>query len=63
MRRFLILRAALVPYIYSHARVAYEDGLSVLRPMYYEFPEKQYAYSFTNQVGVWFMLLHLLDSL
>ena len=49
MRRFLNLRASLVPYIYSNARVAYDEGLSLLRPLYYLFPETPEAYSFDHQ--------------
>ena len=51
MRRSMVLRAALVPYIYTHAREAYDEGLSLLRPMYYEFPEEDNAYMFDKQVG------------
>ena len=52
MRRSMVLRAALVPYIYTNARVAYEDGLSLLRAMYYEFPEEDNAYKFDKQVSL-----------
>ena len=45
MRKFFILRAALVPYIYSSARQAYDEGLSLLRPLYYLFPEAEEAYT------------------
>jgi alpha-glucosidase (family GH31 glycosyl hydrolase) len=49
MRKFFILRASLVPYIYSSARQAYDEGLSLLRPLYYLFPEQPQAYSFNLQ--------------
>ena len=49
MRRFLILRASLVPYIYSNARVTYDEGLSLLRPLYYYYPEAPEAYSYDHQ--------------
>ena len=49
MRQFFILRAALVPYIYSSAREAYDEGLSLLRPLYYLFPEAPEAYSYDLQ--------------
>ena len=69
MRKFIILRASLVPYSYSNARTAYDEGiilpmysdgvihcslltgLSLLRPMYYEFPESPEAYTFDKQVS------------
>ncbi len=50
MRDFIILRASLVPYIYSNARTAYDEGISLLRPMYYDFPEKDNAYTYDKQV-------------
>ena len=49
MREFLILRAALVPYIYSSARQTCDSGLSLLRPLYYYYPEIPEAYSFDHQ--------------
>ena len=49
MRQFMILRASLVPYIYSSARLAYDEGLSLLRPLYYLFPEDPEAYMFDHQ--------------
>ena len=45
MREIINLRYALVPYIYNAAREAHDDGLSILRPMYYEHPEQEEAYS------------------
>ncbi|MCX6270107.1 MAG: DUF5110 domain-containing protein [Bacteroidetes bacterium] len=49
MKEAIQLRYALVPYIYSCARLAYDEGLSICRPMYYEWPEKQQAYDFQGQ--------------
>ena len=43
------LRYALNPYIYTMAREAYETGVSLCRPMYYNYPDKQEAYDFRNQ--------------
>ena len=50
MRQFFVLRASLVPYIYTSARQAYDEGLSLLRPLYYLYPEAPQAYSYDNQV-------------
>jgi alpha-glucosidase len=49
MRQFFVLRASLVPYIYSSARQTYDEGLSLLRPLYYLFPEASEAYSYDLQ--------------
>lgn len=49
MRQFFLLRASLVPYIYSSVRQTYDEGLSLLRPLYYLFPEAPQAYDFDMQ--------------
>jgi alpha-glucosidase (family GH31 glycosyl hydrolase) len=38
------LRYQLHPYIYTMARKAYDTGLSLCRPLYYDYPEEQNAY-------------------
>ena len=38
------LRYQLMPYIYTAARQAYDTGLSICRPLYYEWPEENEAY-------------------
>ena len=40
---------ALNPYIYSMSRKAYETGISVCRPLYYEWPESEESYSIKNE--------------
>lgn len=42
-------RYELVPYIYSNARKAYETGVSLCRPLYYDYPESDEAYSYRNE--------------
>ncbi|MBQ0114437.1 MAG: DUF5110 domain-containing protein [Bacteroidales bacterium] len=42
-------RYSLVPYIYTAARQDYETGISLCRPMYYDYPEDKEAYDFRNQ--------------
>lgn len=37
-------REMLIPYIYNATRQAFDDGISLLRPMYYEFPQNPEAY-------------------
>lgn len=43
------LRYALTPYIYDAARQAYDTGISLCRPMYYEYPEASKAYTYKEQ--------------
>ena len=38
-------RYQLVPYLYTMARVAHDTGVSLCRPMYYEYPEEDAAYT------------------
>lgn len=44
-------RYKLAPYIYTAAREAYETGVSICRPLYYDYPEvaEAYAPEFRNQ--------------
>ncbi len=49
MRDAILLRYALLPYIYTAARQAYDTGLAICRPMYYDYPEIDDAYRFKNQ--------------
>lgn len=37
-------REALLPYLYTGLRQAYDTGLGLVRPMYYDFPEEAAAY-------------------
>ena len=43
------LRYQLVPYIYTMARETYETGVSLCRPMYYDYPEDERAYTYSRQ--------------
>mmetsp|Transcript_95939 Transcript_95939/g.173128 ORF Transcript_95939/g.173128 Transcript_95939/m.173128 type:complete len:838 (+) Transcript_95939:37-2550(+) len=49
MKALLLLRNALVPHIYTLAWIASRTAVSMLRPMYYSFPEVEEAYSFKGQ--------------
>jgi len=49
MRNAIQLRYQLAPYIYMASREAYETGVSLCRPLYYEFPEHPQAYQFKNE--------------
>ena len=43
------LRYALMPYIYTAARQAYDTGVSICRPLYYDSPENNNAYLFEDE--------------
>ncbi len=52
MKDAMLLRNALVPYIYTMSRIAYDTGISLLRPMYYDNPKNFMAYQVPDQY--WF---------
>jgi len=49
IKELLELRYSMIPYIYNAARIAYETGISLLRPLYYEHAVREEAYSFPNE--------------
>ncbi|MEH0158043.1 TIM-barrel domain-containing protein [Limibacter armeniacum] len=49
MRDAVQFRYALVPYLYTAARLAYDTGISICRPMYYDYPDSEKAYSSDQQ--------------
>ncbi len=49
MRNAYLLRYAMIPYIYTAAREAYDSGISLLRPLYYDWPEAPEAYDFKDE--------------
>lgn len=49
IRRAVHWRAAHLPYLYTLHRTAFDEGLSPLRPVYYEWPELDAAYSVPGQ--------------
>ena len=46
---FMRLREALIPYVYTAARRAYDTGLPIARPMYLRWPGAPQAYKFDGQ--------------
>ncbi len=46
MHEAMLLRYALLPYIYTAANKAYRTGVSICRPMYYKHPENKEAYQY-----------------
>ncbi|HEX3009212.1 MAG TPA: TIM-barrel domain-containing protein [Bacteroidales bacterium] len=49
MRDAIKLRYSLIPYIYTNARYAYDTGISLCRPMYYDYPEQEDAYTYEGE--------------
>ncbi|MGC1783973.1 MAG: TIM-barrel domain-containing protein [Acidobacteriaceae bacterium] len=49
MREDYHLRYALLPYIYTEARRTYDTGVAFLRPLYYNWPEADPAYTSKNE--------------
>ena len=49
IRQTVRQRYEMAPYIYTMARKGYDEGLSLCRPMYYDYPEDPQAYSFRSQ--------------
>ena len=49
LREAYRLRYRLAPYIYTAARQAYDTGVCLCRPMYYDWPEENAAYDSINQ--------------
>ena len=49
IRETIRQRYVMAPYIYTMARKGYDDGLSLCRPMYYDYPENKEAYDFGNE--------------
>ncbi len=48
-RKYFNLREELIPYIYTYSRLAYDDALPILRPLYLEYPDLPQAYSFPDE--------------
>ena len=46
MKEAFLLRNALTPYTYTHARKAYDTGVSLVHPMYYDWPADDDAYTY-----------------
>ena len=52
-REALVMRVAMIPYLYTQTKAGYDVGLGLTRPMYYYWPEEDMAYpaSFTDNLG------------
>ncbi|MCI1292279.1 MAG: glycoside hydrolase family 31 protein [Prevotella sp.] len=49
LRNTIIQRYRMNPYIYTMARKTYDTGISLCRPMYYDYPENREAYDFKDE--------------
>ncbi len=49
LRDIIRQRYDMSPYIYTMARKAHDTGVSICRPMYYDYPDAQEAYDFANE--------------
>ena len=49
IRETIRQRYVMAPYIYTMARKGYDDGISLCRPMYYDYPENKEAYEFRSE--------------
>lgn len=49
MSKAIKLRYSLFPYIYTNARLAYDSAVSIMRPMYYDYPKIDNAYQYKDQ--------------
>lgn len=49
LRKLVDLRHALIPYIYTAAHTAFSTGISISRPMYYDHPDEEIAYTRPTQ--------------
>lgn len=49
LRDAIYLRYKLIPYIYTYARYSYDTGIGICRPMYYDYPELEEAYTYEGQ--------------
>jgi len=49
MRDAMQLRAELVPYIYTAARITHDTGVAFLRPLYYDYPTQNEAYNYPGE--------------
>ena len=43
------LRYTLFPYLYTMARKTYDTGIGMVRPLYYEYPDNEEAYTYENE--------------
>ncbi len=63
-RKYFNLREQLLPYIYTYSRIAHDDGLPLVRPLYLEEPEMAESYLYPGEYffGDNFLVTPVVDS-
>ena len=53
MREAIYIRYSLIPFLYTEARASYDTGVSMLHPVYYDYPldERSYSYQTQGMIG------------
>lgn len=49
VKEYFQLRYRLLPYIYTYARIAHDDAMPLLRPLYLEYPSDARSYAYPNE--------------
>jgi len=49
MHEAYLLRYSMIPYLYNEAHNTYETGVSIVHPLYYDYPDNEIAYNCPNQ--------------
>lgn len=49
LKNAIQLRYELAPYIYTMARKTFDTGISICRPLYYDYPEAEQAYTYPSE--------------
>ncbi|HYQ87693.1 MAG TPA: TIM-barrel domain-containing protein [Bacteroidota bacterium] len=64
-KRYFRLRNRLIPYIYTYCRVAHDSALSIVRPLYLEYPKLDKAYLYPNEYlfGTELLVAPVVDSI
>ena len=50
LRNTIRQRYQIAPYTYTMARKTYDEGISLCRPMYYDYPEDKEAYQLKTSI-------------
>jgi len=63
-RKYFRLRYSLLPYIYTYCRIAHDEALPLIRPLYLEYPGLEEAYNFPSEYlfGREFLVAPITDS-
>ncbi len=48
-KKYFTLRTQLIPYIYTYTRLAHEESMPILRPLYLEYPDLKEAYEHPHE--------------